>query len=158
MRKHIDINKATVTDDEQAVELLGLLDGIARRCVQRPTCGKTNNIALSHQEICILMMLGTTGAISMGELARRMVVSFSRLTAITDQLVAKKLVVRTRSKTDRRVVLLELTASGRKRREHSSKLRLQMAQSMLAALVSDEQETFLVLMRKIHAGFGLDKK
>jgi DNA-binding MarR family transcriptional regulator len=104
------------------------------------------------------MMLGTTGAISMGELARRMVVSFSRLTAITDQLVAKKLVVRTRSKTDRRVVLLELTASGRKRREHSSKLRLQMAQSMLAALVSDEQETFLVLMRKIHAGFGLDKK
>jgi len=138
--------------DARAVELLGLLDGIARRCMLRPMRAKGDDIALSHQEIRVLISLDDRGDLTMGELAARLVVSISRLTALIDQLTEKGLVARNRSALDRRVVRVGLTALGRKRRERGRQARLGMAEAMLAALDESERRQFLLLMRKIGAG------
>lgn len=138
--------------DARAVELMGLLDGIARRFMLRPARCDGDDLPLSRQEIRVLIALGDDEALAMGTLAARLVVSISRLTALISRLVEMGLVDRQRSEQDRRVVRVGLTARGRQRREHGRQARLDMAEAMLAALVGSERELFLALMRKIGAG------
>lgn len=142
-------NLPRIEANARAVELLGLLDGIARRFMLRPARCDGDDIPLSRQEIRVLITLDDDEALPMGMLARRLVVSISRLTALIDRLTAMGLVERRRSEQDRRVVRIGLTALGRKRREHGRLARLAMAEAMLAALDDSERGRFLALMRKI---------
>ncbi len=140
------------TADAKAVELMSLLDGLARRFMLRPARASGDDVPLSRQEIRVLISLDDHEALAMGTLAGRLVVSISRLTALIDRLVEMGLVDRQRSEQDRRVVRVGLTARGRQRREHGRRARLGMAEAMLAALSDSEREHFLELMRKIGAG------
>lgn len=128
---------------------MGLLDGLARRFILRPTRCKIDDVHLSRQEIRVLIALEDHETLAMGVLAERLVVSLSRLTALIDRLVQKDLIERQRSAHDRRVVRVGLTDRGRQQREHGRQARLGMAEAMLAVLDDRERRRFLVLMRKI---------
>jgi len=137
-------------EDRQADELAGLLDAVFRRTMQahRPS-PKERDIAFTRREIGVMIAVGETGALSMGELAERIGVSVTNLSQLVDRLVQKGLVVRVPSETDRRVVLVRLTPLGQSFERRGRRHRQEMAAAMLGALSGVEQEMFLGLMRKI---------
>ena len=108
--------KLKPSDAEHAGELMELQGRLARRFIfsQKPE-RKADDVPMTRQEIRVLIALAETDNSRMGDLAARLVCSVSSLTAIMDRLVAKGLVARHPSETDRRVVLVALTPEGRRR-------------------------------------------
>ena len=68
--------------------------------------------AVSITEIHIIEQIGAREPARMGEVAKSIGVTLATLTVACDKLVAKGLVRRVRSETDRRVVNITLTARG----------------------------------------------
>lgn len=134
---------------EQAEQLVQLQDHLMRRFLFHHRRDRKLNAPLPPQEVRVLFALASAGASRMGALASQLVVSVSSLTAIVDRLVTRGLVARCPSVEDRRVVLVDLTAEGRRRHEERRRARLVMARAMLGALTAPEQRNFLDLMRKI---------
>ena len=69
---------------------------------------------ISVSQCYILETLHTYGALTTGEIAKKMYLSISTVTRVVDQLVKKKYVVREEGSKDRRVHLTRLTAAGEK--------------------------------------------
>jgi DNA-binding MarR family transcriptional regulator len=104
---------------------------------------------LSMQELRVVEFLGDRGPRMMRELAEHLLVAVNSVTGTVDNLEAKKLVRRQRSEEDRRVVRVELTAAGHAVYGSAVEEKLLLLRSMLASLTDDEQEIFMVLIRKI---------
>jgi DNA-binding MarR family transcriptional regulator len=104
---------------------------------------------LSMQELRVVEFLGDRGPRMMRELAEHLLVAVNSVTGTVDNLEAKKLVRRQRSDEDRRVVRVELTAAGHAVYGSAVEEKLLLLRSMLASLTDDEQEIFMVLMKKI---------
>ena len=64
---------------------------------------------LSAPQLAVLRALDAASGLSVSELARRISLSQGTVTSILDRLQARGLVVRERSRTDRRRVMLQLT-------------------------------------------------
>jgi len=67
---------------------------------------------ISVTQCHVLDALQVTGALTMGELARRLLLDVSTMTRTVDPLVAQGLVQRTQSEQDRRVWFVSNTAAG----------------------------------------------
>ena len=67
---------------------------------------------LNASQLSCLLELGSSGPLPLSKLSRQVFLSPSMITAIVDQLEKRELVVRTRSSSDRRVILIELTGQG----------------------------------------------
>jgi DNA-binding MarR family transcriptional regulator len=115
---------------------------------------RKDDLALTRQEVRLLIELGERQTCTMSQLARLLTLSVSSLTALVDKLAAKDLARRAHSEEDRRVVQVALTAQGRRRHEQFRRHRLRMARAMLKALADDEQDVFLRLMTKIGQAAG----
>jgi DNA-binding MarR family transcriptional regulator len=100
-------------------------------------------------EMTMIEILGKRGAMIMTELSDSARLCVSTATGLIDGLVSKGLVKRSRSEEDRRIVQVELTAEGQKIYECALDARLRMVRGMLGALDTDEQETFVMLFKKI---------
>ena len=133
----------------KAVELMNQLHAVVRRYLFQERTPVADDVALTRQEVRVIAALGRRETWTMGELAADVMLAVGSLTVIVDRLVAKGMVDRRRSATDRRVVHVTLTAAGRRRYAKRRRKRLRMARAMLAALAPHEQDTFLRLMRKI---------
>jgi outer membrane protein TolC/DNA-binding MarR family transcriptional regulator len=141
------------TRADGADELADLQDRLFRRFfLDSKLPREQDDLALARQEVRVLLALGAGEPRRMGEVADRLLLSVSSLTAIVDRLEAKGLVARHPAADDRRVVLIALTPDGRRRHEQRRRMRLEKARMMLAALAPDEQRQFLGLMRKIVSG------
>ena len=140
------------TEEGRAEELMDLQGRLARRFLFPRQSGRIGDISLTRQEARVLIAMGRDESIRMGELAARLAVSVSSLTALIDRLVAKGLVERRRATDDRRAVLVALTSDGRRHHEKRRQARLTMAKAMLGALPPPEQKRFLALMHKIVSG------
>lgn len=133
----------------RADELMDLQGRLARQFLFSNRLENNDDLPLTRQEIRVLLALGGSEGCRMGELADRLLVSVSSLTAIVDRMVAKAMLERRPSAHDRRVVLVALTAQGQHQFALRHRARRQMAEGMLGALNPPEQRRFLVLMRKI---------
>jgi DNA-binding MarR family transcriptional regulator len=100
-------------------------------------------------EITLIETLGRYGSMIMTELADHARLSLSTATGLIDALVSKGLVKRERSEEDRRIVRVQLTATGRENYEQALEVRLGMVRGMLGALNKEEQELLVSLFRKI---------
>jgi DNA-binding MarR family transcriptional regulator len=69
--------------------------------------------SLNASQLSCLLVLDKIGAISLSKLSKKVSLSPSMITSIVDQLEKKKLVKRSRRASDRRVILIELTDSGK---------------------------------------------
>lgn len=104
---------------------------------------------LSMQELRVVERLGHVGPNMMKELAEYMPLAVNSVTSLVDNLESRGLARRNRSLEDRRVVRVELTASGQRVYQAAVSEKLSLLGLMLGALDSAEQEMFMALFRKI---------
>ena len=104
---------------------------------------------MNIQEMRVLEILGDRGSCIMRELADGLLVPVSTATGIVDKLVQKDLVHRERVDEDRRIVRAALSDSGRELYSVVQGRHLTFCRKMLAALNPAEQESLLLLMRKV---------
>jgi DNA-binding MarR family transcriptional regulator len=104
---------------------------------------------INFQEAHLLLSIGTKGPLTMSEIARTLQLTLSSVTAVVDKLEKKKFVRRARSAEDRRLVRVDLTASGGKFYNLVESAHLTLTGSMLKILDPAEREVFLGLFRKI---------
>lgn len=83
-----------------------------RRPVRDPVAAACEDLGLTAAQLHVVMWLGTDGALTMGELARRVAVTEKTITGVVDRLERDALVQRERDPADRRVVRVTLAARG----------------------------------------------
>jgi DNA-binding MarR family transcriptional regulator len=94
---------------------------------------------LSGPRISLLSVLVFAGPLSIGKLATIEQISGPAITKLVDGLAKDGLARRVRSSTDRRVVLVEATAAGRKRLERGRARRVDAVATALGELDPSEQ-------------------
>ena len=112
-------------------------------------------LGISPPHAGILRLIAAGPAYNQLSLGRKLGVFPSRMVILIDQLVAKDLVERRRSETDRRQSTLVLTKKGTHTLERLSGLAAEHEADLCAALTQDEKNTLTSLCRKIAAEQGL---
>ena len=98
--------------EEQVQTILGISDRIYR-ALQPSLPPDWLSSDLTVAQLRVLLVLHTEGALKMSTLASNLKVALSTATGITDKLVSKGLVFRHTDEQDRRLVIVELSDSGR---------------------------------------------
>ncbi|MBV8841433.1 MAG: MarR family transcriptional regulator [Bryobacterales bacterium] len=135
--------------ERQSGQLLGYLDTLFRRWMLARKGEAFEGPECSREEHRMLFLIHAKGRSTMSGLADELGVPLSTATHTIDRLVAKGLVVRTRSEQDRRVVQVGMSDFGKQLQENFKGKRLSMAHSWLEPLSPGEREIFLELMAKI---------
>jgi DNA-binding MarR family transcriptional regulator len=96
---------STATDE--AREIVGLFRSLRRHLV-RGSRAELARSGLTAAQVSVISLLGTNGAMTLGELSRELELSHSTVSGIVDRLQAKDLVDRKPSPDDRRYVQISL--------------------------------------------------
>ena len=112
-------------------------------------CANNPDMDVSIQELHVIELLGDLGPQMMRELSNRLLVAVNTITNIVDHLERKNYAERIRNSDDRRVIHVRLTDKGRKMYEAITGTHVTFCTKMLETLNEDEQDIFMVLMRKI---------
>ena len=110
------------------------------------------HFTLNVPEVHVIEFLGDTGSHMMRELAEYLLVAVNSMTNIVDNLEKKGFARRVRSAEDRRIIQVELTDEGNRVYHDIVSEELRLCRQMLGTLTADEQDIFMVLMRKIARG------
>ena len=94
---------------------------------------------ISVNDMHILEAIGVNSARNMSSVAKTLSVTVGTLTIAINSLVKKGYVDRVRSEEDRRVVLISLTAKGKKAFAHHKRFHDEMIQMVVEGLSEDEQ-------------------
>lgn len=100
------------------------------------TSGEFSNI--TNNDMHVIDAIGIAEPRNMSSIAKSLSVTVGTLTIAVNNLVKKGYVNRVRSEKDRRVVLISLTAKGRKAYQHHQKFHDEMIKSVIADM--DPQE------------------
>jgi DNA-binding MarR family transcriptional regulator len=112
-------------------------------------------LGISPPHAGILRLIATGPAYNQLSLGRKLGVFPSRMVILIDQLVAKDLVERKRSETDRRQSTLVLTKKGAHVLERLSGLAAEHEADLCSALTHEERSTLASLCRRIADQQGL---
>lgn len=104
---------------------------------------------LSLHECEVLRFLQQRGTCIMRELSEHMGLALSTMTGIVDRMVQKGIVDRERPEEDRRIVKVSLTDLGHRADRWHFDVHLQISRAFLMNLTEQDQDVFLVLMRKV---------
>ncbi|HTX92788.1 MAG TPA: MarR family transcriptional regulator [Anaerolineales bacterium] len=96
---------------------------------------------------------GHDGPVSMGELSRELEVPLSTATRTVDWLVNNGYAQRLPDPKDRRIVLVELTDSGKEAYRAMSTFMLAKVEQAMSQFTSGEREVFLSLLNKVLTAF-----
>ena len=107
------------------------------------------SLDLTVAEFRLLRALRGEAALSVGDLARRMELSNSRLTRILDGLVDKEVVTREVSRHDRRVIVVELSMRGQKIQKTLTERYLRTHQDILDLLPEGAIDSVIAAMEKL---------
>lgn len=88
----------------------------------------------------MVLKLMYNGKMRVTDLSKTLEVSASHITSITDSLVQKNLIERSRSSKDRRVVDLELTTEGRALIKNLNQITSNYMQEMFGVFTDDEKK------------------
>lgn len=98
------------------------------------------DLALSKQEIFILMLVERSGEIIMSKVAEYVNVSMSTATGIVDRLVKNGYLERNRSESDRRVVMIKLTEKAKQVVNEIKSIGTDLFNRVADALSTEERE------------------
>jgi len=112
-------------------------------------------INISH--IIILEFLKERKSSNMSELSKTLKLTMGAATAIIDRMVELQLTKRHHSKTDRRVVEVELTDKGKAVAEKFVKRRLVVIKEVFSVLTESDKKIYLKLLTKIYDGLKYKK-
>ena len=107
---------------------------------------------LTHGQLGVLEALMHLGAMAQCDLGRKLLRSGGNVTTVVDNLERRKLVRRRRGAEDRRVVMVELTAPGRRLIERVFPDHASAIGAAFGALTAQEQEQLGKLCRKLGRG------
>ena len=136
--------------DAKAKQLRESIKSVVRhfRCLDAAAASQPHG-ELTIPEVHVIEFLGDKGGCMMREVAEFLLVAVNTVTTIIDKLEQKKLVRRERDDSDRRIVMVQLTDKGKEAYRGISELRLEACRTLLTPFNEDEQDIFMVLMRKI---------
>jgi MarR family transcriptional regulator, 2-MHQ and catechol-resistance regulon repressor len=107
-------------------------------------------IGLTPPQFYVLATIGYAGSLPFGEIGAKMMVTVSNLTGIVDRLEEKKLVLRKRDETDRRVVHVILTEKGTKLYKTTIPLFEKTIAEIFSSLDFAKQKKLSVLLRNLN--------
>jgi DNA-binding MarR family transcriptional regulator len=132
-----------------------VLDAIIqlRRAVAR-AAALTFSGDISGRQAAILREIGACGPVTQVGLARATASDPSALVRILDDFEKREFVERRRSESDRREMLVSLTAKGRKVLGPLDMAHKRLADATAAALTGEERRVFVVLAEKIRSSLA----
>lgn len=89
--------------------------------------------------------------LTMSELSRRLMVTNANLTALVERLVQERLVSRATSRTDKRMSIIRLTATGKRTLDAMTPAHREWVSAMFSGLTPDERNALYVLLGKARA-------
>jgi DNA-binding MarR family transcriptional regulator len=107
-------------------------------------------------EFHALLNLHDKGRLSMVTFANDLGVTSAAVTGIIDRLESRGFVERTRSKEDRRIVEIEITAKGRKAFHRAKEIHERLIRHLLASLDEEDSERLVAIystLEKAASGF-----
>ena len=113
---------------------------------------------LSIAELHTICAVGLHEANPMKVIANRLGITLATLTVMINKLEKRSYVKRERSETDRRQVLVALTAKGRKAMRAHDAFHKKMVESALAELTPEEEGVFVKAVGKIKAFFDAESE
>lgn len=108
---------------------------------------------ISNNDMHIIEAVGIQEPKSVSTIARSLGVTVGTLTVNMNNLEKKGYLSRTRSKEDRRVVLVELTEKGRKAFFHHRDFHKGMIKAAVSGLNEDETVSLITCLQKLDAFF-----
>ena len=102
-------------------------------------------------QMLILEMLYMKGECRMSDIAKALGVTKSAITGITDRIFSAGIIKRERSRTDRRVVNIHLSAKGKSISKRSVDFKAKLISIMFAKLTTAERAQYLNIIKKIIA-------
>ncbi len=119
----------------------------------RSGMGTWEEMGLTFPQSMLLLVLRREGRISMGELSQGLRVTQSVATRMVDLLLEKGLVERGRDDSDRRLVMVALSAEGANIARQIEEYNQRKMSEALAAVPSDEREDLLRLLKRLQLQF-----
>lgn len=107
------------------------------------------DLALSRTELLLVILLDRRGEMTMSELASELNVALSTMTGLADKLVKGGYLARSRSDSDRRVVTVGLTESGREVAASLKKTAFEYLKIIDETLSPAEKETLQQIYHKV---------
>lgn len=108
---------------------------------------------ITNNDMHILDAIGNDESRSMSVIAKRMGVTVSTLTINMNSLENKGYIIRERSVTDKRVVLVSLTDKGKKAFYHHRDFHKNMIKSIIKDLDEDEMKVLIKSLYNLNAFF-----
>jgi len=106
-------------------------------------------MGLTLPRLWVLVHIESQPGLTMSELARRMTLSRSAITALVDELVKAEWVVREADASDRRVIRLYLTPDGRDTMNRALDVRVAVVDDALQRLPAGEGDALLAGLEKL---------
>ena len=107
-------------------------------------------VGLTPPQFYVLATIGYAGSLPFGEIGAKMMVTVSNLTGIVDRLEEKKLVLRKRDETDRRVVHVTLTEKGSKLYKNTIPLFEKSISEIFSSLDLPRQKKLSAFLRNLN--------
>lgn len=104
---------------------------------------------LTGPQLTVVKLLEQIGDLSLSELSERIRAQNSTVTGIIDRMERENLVTRERSKEDRRVVYIRLTAKGRRLAEEIPVEPMEIFRSALESLTASEVRELVKILGKV---------
>jgi len=112
----------------------------------------TDNIrssGLTQPQFAVIDVLGHLGALKVGEICNKMLVSGGNMTLVLDNLEKSNLIERIHSKEDRRAIVVRLTANGEKLFSDIFPKHADHVYKLMSVLTPDEQRILGDLLKKL---------
>jgi DNA-binding MarR family transcriptional regulator len=131
-----------------ARQFVEAFDGLIRRVIVPNSHKAVQKLQMGPQDVRALVWLGRRENCLMTDFAKGVGIPLSTATHLANRLVEKRVMLRERSERDRRVVVIGLSALGRKLDAHFFQLKLSQSQTLLARLQPGEQQQLVTLLQK----------
>ena len=115
----------------------------------RNDIGKIFGGYIPWNEFIVLRILNRTNKEMVSRVANELDVSNSHITAVTEKLINKGFVTRSRSTSDRRVVYLEITEQGKDLVAKMEDAKKQYLQERFSTLSEDEMNVMISISKKL---------
>ncbi len=113
---------------------------------------------ITGSQFFVLQKINAQGRLTVSEVADKLSVSLSAITALVDRLVQAGLVVRSRDEKDRRLVWLEATDKGKEILGRCIESRRQVAAKYFGRLSDQDLEKLLEIYEKVLATLKDEEK
>jgi MarR family transcriptional regulator, 2-MHQ and catechol-resistance regulon repressor len=117
--------------------------------LNRLSAGDIRSYGVTQAQFGVLEVLGHLGPMSLGELARKMLISCGNTTVIVDNLAKEGLLERTAHGKDRRVKVVQLTPKGRKLFADVFPKHAAAMAEFVGVLAEQDQERLGALLKKL---------